>query len=516
MQHFADTVTDEYGNAREGMRVLFTTQAGVPVTLYSDDEGSQTPNPLRADSLGEISCYLPSGRYLRSAGSTAPDLIQIGDYFKASGSGAIARPVTEKLAEMPPSRGDYSGSTPATVPGCWYWDYTNPDGAGQQQLKISVPSTVSMTGGGGVQGVGLIFSGSTSAQTPNSGLAETNMIRMAYAVNSDAGSKVQVHLINGLLTVANDEAGTGNESAFILGTARSTGPTVGTAAVGVWGADFHVEKSAGVLDGSMVALEVGVHKAPALGAAKCIGVDIWSGDRSGITASRAGDAVKISGGAGWTNFLKFLHTDSATNVLLMDRLGNTTITAPTGDLAVTAQTNANATTGTFTVSGRTGGGSSVNAIIQCQSGGQVSIGASTNQDLVLVQNNTEAMRLDASQQALFKGRFGYSASGTGNAIAQATDKSTAVTLNKPSGEITMNSAALAAGAKVSFQVNNSYVSANDIPTVCVKSGGTANAYRAAVTAVAAGSFTVTIENITGGSLSESPKIQFNLYAGSVA
>jgi len=44
--------------------------------------------------------------------------------------------------------------------------------------------------------------------------------------------------------------------------------------------------------------------------------------------------------------------------------------------------------------------------------------------------------------------------------------------------------------------------------VSVASGGTANAYRANVTAVAAGSFTVTVENITAGSLSEAPKIAF--------
>jgi hypothetical protein len=42
----------------------------------------------------------------------------------------------------------------------------------------------------------------------------------------------------------------------------------------------------------------------------------------------------------------------------------------------------------------------------------------------------------------------------------------------------------------------------------VVSGGTANAYRASVTAVAASSFTVTVENITAGSLSEAPVIGF--------
>ena len=65
-----------------------------------------------------------------------------------------------------------------------------------------------------------------------------------------------------------------------------------------------------------------------------------------------------------------------------------------------------------------------------------------------------------------------------------------------------------AAAKVSFVVTNSAVAATDMVVVNVVSGGTANAYRAAVTAIAAGSFTVTVENITGGSLSEAPVIGF--------
>jgi hypothetical protein len=77
----------------------------------------------------------------------------------------------------------------------------------------------------------------------------------------------------------------------------------------------------------------------------------------------------------------------------------------------------------------------------------------------------------------------------------------------------MQAAALAAAAKVSFVVTNSTVGANDVVIVNVKSGGTANAYRANVTAVAAGSFTVTVENITAGSLSESPIIAFAVIKG---
>lgn len=106
------------------------------------------------------------------------------------------------------------------------------------------------------------------------------------------------------------------------------------------------------------------------------------------------------------------------------------------------------------------------------------------------------------------GGIGY-ATGAGGTVTQITSKATGVTLNKACGQVTMNNAALGAGAKVSFVVTNSSIAATDGPRVWVVSGGTANAYRADVTAVGAGSFSVTVENITAGSLSEAPVIGFD-------
>lgn len=98
--------------------------------------------------------------------------------------------------------------------------------------------------------------------------------------------------------------------------------------------------------------------------------------------------------------------------------------------------------------------------------------------------------------------------GNGGAVTQLTSKSTGVVLNKSSGQVTMHNAALASAASVSFVVTNSTVLATDVPKAVVSSGGTANAYRADVTAVALGSFTITVQNATGGSLSEAPVISF--------
>jgi hypothetical protein len=111
--------------------------------------------------------------------------------------------------------------------------------------------------------------------------------------------------------------------------------------------------------------------------------------------------------------------------------------------------------------------------------------------------------------------IGY-ATGAGGTVAQGTSKSTGVTLNTVAGQITMNAAALLAAAKVSFVVTNSAVAATDNVIVSIASGGTANAYRASVTAIASTSFTVTVENITAGSLSEAPVVTFSVLKGVTA
>jgi hypothetical protein len=90
----------------------------------------------------------------------------------------------------------------------------------------------------------------------------------------------------------------------------------------------------------------------------------------------------------------------------------------------------------------------------------------------------------------------------GGAVTQATNKSTAVTLNKMCGTVTMNGAALAAAAEVAHTVNNSLVLAGDVVVVSIRSGATAGAYVITVDAVANGSFRVALGNQSAGSLSE--------------
>ena len=109
--------------------------------------------------------------------------------------------------------------------------------------------------------------------------------------------------------------------------------------------------------------------------------------------------------------------------------------------------------------------------------------------------------------------IGYSAAAQGT-VTQATSKSTAVTLNKSSGRITMNAASLASNTAISFTVNNASVSANDTIILNI-SGGTATAatYNAWVDTLTTGSFTVTVRNISGGALAEAVIINFAIIHG---
>lgn len=102
--------------------------------------------------------------------------------------------------------------------------------------------------------------------------------------------------------------------------------------------------------------------------------------------------------------------------------------------------------------------------------------------------------------------IGY-ATGAGGTVTQATDKATGVTLNKATGQITMNAAALAANTSVSFTLTSSAVAATDFVLVQHVSGGTVGAYTA-VAAAASGSASITVRNITAGSLSEAIVLKY--------
>ena len=125
---------------------------------------------------------------------------------------------------------------------------------------------------------------------------------------------------------------------------------------------------------------------------------------------------------------------------------------------------------------------------------------------------TEVQRVDANGTTIVTGDLAL-ADGTvylynGGTVTQATNKGTAVTLSTESGQITMNGAALADAAEVSFIVTETKIAATDVVVACHGSAGTAGAYIVSANSIASGSFKITVSNVSGGSLSEAIVINF--------
>jgi hypothetical protein len=110
--------------------------------------------------------------------------------------------------------------------------------------------------------------------------------------------------------------------------------------------------------------------------------------------------------------------------------------------------------------------------------------------------------------------FGYVAGG-GGTVTQATNKATGVTLNKPSGQITMQNTNLAAATIVSFVLTNSTIAATDLLVINHVSGGTIGSYTLDA-ACAAGSATIYVRNNTAGGLAEALVLRYAVVKGAVA
>lgn len=104
--------------------------------------------------------------------------------------------------------------------------------------------------------------------------------------------------------------------------------------------------------------------------------------------------------------------------------------------------------------------------------------------------------------------LGYTTGG-GGTVTQATNKGTAVTLNAPSGKITMNNANLGAGATVFFTLNNTSLVATDglIVNICGGSAAFGN-YQVWAETGFAGQGVICVKNNTAGALAEALLLRF--------
>ena len=137
-----------------------------------------------------------------------------------------------------------------------------------------------------------------------------------------------------------------------------------------------------------------------------------------------------------------------------------------------------------------------------------------NAPITFYTNGAERMRIQGSGNVVsVSGAIGYG-TGAGGTVTQTTNKATAVTLNKVSGQITLSNAALASNTTVGFIFNNSFIAATDVVMVNVQSGA-ANTERYLVWAGAqsAGACGIYVRNIHTASLSEALVLNFVVIKG---
>jgi len=113
-----------------------------------------------------------------------------------------------------------------------------------------------------------------------------------------------------------------------------------------------------------------------------------------------------------------------------------------------------------------------------------------------------------SQYILSDEQLGYTTAAQGS-VTQLTSKTTAVTLNKSAGVITMNNASLTTATNATFTLNNSFISSNDTIILTIAGGQTTpGSYNVFANALGAGTVSITLRNISGGTLSEAIVINF--------
>ena len=142
------------------------------------------------------------------------------------------------------------------------------------------------------------------------------------------------------------------------------------------------------------------------------------------------------------------------------------------------------------------------------------IGGATGGSVAIHTGSTERVKIDSSGNVLVTSVAGLGyGTGSGGTVTQATSRTTAVTLNKPTGRIDVISGAGSA-TWTTFQLNNSLVTATDVIVLSVKTGST-NVYLTNVTSVANGSLNISFAT-TGGTATDTFSINFAVIKGSTS
>lgn len=135
--------------------------------------------------------------------------------------------------------------------------------------------------------------------------------------------------------------------------------------------------------------------------------------------------------------------------------------------------------------------------------------------LFIIGANT-AVFTGAVQSSNADNAIGYT-TGAGGTVTQLTSKTTPVTINTPTGEITMNNSSLAAGFANAFVVNNSTITATDSVVVNLEAGAAVfERYGVFAGNIQAGSFSIWLRNFSAVALAESVVVRYTIIRGANA
>lgn len=152
-----------------------------------------------------------------------------------------------------------------------------------------------------------------------------------------------------------------------------------------------------------------------------------------------------------------------------------------------------------------------------QSSGQIAVYSAPSGTAGAVASITPKLNVEADGSVLVKSAAGLGyGTGSGGTVTQATSKGTGVTLNKPTGQIMMSAASLAASGVVSFFLTNSIIGQNDVVIVNVVGAASGLQNYQVWASTASGGAYILLRNISAGALAETVTLNYVVIKGANA
>lgn len=245
----------------------------------------------------------------------------------------------------------------------------------------------------------------------------------------------------------------------------------------------------------------------------------------GVSPGTPGVSNTITFGAVGNYAFEFVSVDGGTNIWIFDD-SRAPGTIPSKLTISNSTVSTSTTTGALVVTGGVGIGGNLNVGgISAFSGnitGNLSVTGNVAGGNIISVAAINGATVSASGNIISNGNvlltdggtLGYN-TGAGGTVSQSGNKTSGVTLNKPSGEITMQSTNLAASTAVSFTLTNSTIGARDLLLINIVGGATLGAYNVNANCTT-GSAVITLTNRTAGTLGEAVVLRYAVIRGSIA